>query len=228
VHHALDHLAATRGERFTRLVGADRSAAALGHVRQPSCQVDVQALPFTTASFDIVTCMEVIEHLPVPIYPLALAELARVARRFVLITVPWRQDLDASLCRCPSCRTLFNGDFHVRRFDESAMLPLLAAHKFRAVWARPLGGRRVFADQLWLSRLEGWWRGRPEMPANAICPVCGYRDAEALQRELARRAAQSGSSAPPLRRRLAARLLRTVRPTIMTFQRIGALYERER
>lgn len=223
----LNHLAGTRPAQFTRLVGVDRSAAALRHVFPAKCRVDIAALPFAPRAFDIVTCMEVLEHLPAPAYPLALAELARVSRRFVMVTVPWRQDLDASLCRCPSCRALFNGDFHLRRYDETAMGALLVAQRFRAVWTRPRGGRQVFSDQLVLSRLERWWRGQPEMPANAICPACGHRDSDALQRELARRVSLTASSSSKLPRRgPGLRLLSAFRPTTMTYQRIAALYER--
>ncbi len=222
----LNHLARTQPTRFTRLVGADRSAAALWDVLTAKCYVDIAALPFAPRSFDVVTCMEVLEHVSAPAYPLALAELARVSRRFVMVTVPWRQDLDANLCRCPSCRALFNGDFHLRRYDEPAMGALLAAQRFRAVWTRPLGGCQVFSDQLVLSRLERWWRGQPEMPANAICPACGHRDSGALQRELARRVSLTASGSSTRPRRGFGRLLSAIRPTTMTYRRITALYER--
>ena len=224
----VNHLAAMHPGRFTRLAGVDRSAAALRHVRPPRCQVGMEALPFADRAFDIATCMEVLEHVPVPVYPLALAELARVARRFVLVNVPWRQDLDADLSRCPSCRTMFNGDFHVRSYDETAIDSLLAPHGFRAVWTRMLGGRRVFADQLVLSRLHRWWRGRPWMSAHAICPVCGYHDADALHQELARRAhAGARASSPPPPDGFARRLLIALRPRAMTYRGVAAIYERE-
>lgn len=223
----VNHLAATRPARFTRLTGVDRSGAALGHVRPPRCQAAMEALPFADRAFDIATCMEVLEHVPVPAYPLALAELARVARRFVLVAVPWRQDLDADLCRCPSCRTMFNGDFHVRSYDQAAIDSLLAAHGFRTAWSRLLGERRVFLDQVVLSRWGRWRHGRPEMSPNAICPVCGYRDAERLQRELTRRAAAKAASVSSPRRGFGRRLLSAIRPTTLTYNGIAALYERQ-
>jgi len=46
----------------------------------------VKALPFGATSFDVVTCLEVLEHLEDP--RAAAQELARVARRAVILSVP--------------------------------------------------------------------------------------------------------------------------------------------
>ena len=47
----------------------------------------VQALPFGSRSFDVVTCLEVLEHLDNP--GPAARELCRVARRAVVLSVPY-------------------------------------------------------------------------------------------------------------------------------------------
>jgi SAM-dependent methyltransferase len=51
-------------------------------------QQDVTALRFPDNHFDLVTCMEVLEHLPVRVIDLALAEMKRVSRGAVLVTTP--------------------------------------------------------------------------------------------------------------------------------------------
>lgn len=48
----------------------------------------VVALPFPDRSFDVVGCFEVLEHLPGGMPRQALSELARVARRAVVLSVP--------------------------------------------------------------------------------------------------------------------------------------------
>lgn len=53
--------------------------------------VDGRALPFSSHSFDIVTCHHVLEHVPASDRPVLLAELIRVARRRVYLTGPFRE-----------------------------------------------------------------------------------------------------------------------------------------
>jgi 2-polyprenyl-3-methyl-5-hydroxy-6-metoxy-1,4-benzoquinol methylase len=92
-------IACGRGELSTWLAGnlpvsgrriaADFSATAVRRARQTlieqgiasvSCAMaDIQALPFTSGSFDVVVSCETIEHVPEP--ALAVEELARVLRR---------------------------------------------------------------------------------------------------------------------------------------------------
>lgn len=49
---------------------------------------DVAALPFSDRSFPVVSCIDVLEHLPVFDREKAVSELVRVARRAVLMTFP--------------------------------------------------------------------------------------------------------------------------------------------
>lgn len=67
-------------------VGVDRRAPA--DVR---ADLERGALPFADASFDAVACLDVLEHLDRPHE--ACAELGRVARRWVLISLPNAYDL---------------------------------------------------------------------------------------------------------------------------------------
>jgi SAM-dependent methyltransferase len=73
-------------------VSLDRSRQALAEIRThtPGCRPvcgSVLELPFARASFDAVVCLEVLEHLEDP--KAAVEELLRVARRAVVLSVPY-------------------------------------------------------------------------------------------------------------------------------------------
>lgn len=55
---------------------------------KPDVVADVTALPFPGNSFDTVCAFEVLEHLPFDRFETAARELARVARRYVVISLP--------------------------------------------------------------------------------------------------------------------------------------------
>lgn len=77
-------------EGFTDVVASDISVAMisvaqrrLGHVK--FFQSDVTSLPFDDGSFDTVTCVGLLMHLDGDTRLSALAELARISRRFLVI-----------------------------------------------------------------------------------------------------------------------------------------------
>lgn len=70
---------------------ADIMAAHEGGMKQVLAQqASVLALPFADRTFDVVTMLEVLEHIPETAQ--ALAEVCRVARCFLLLSVPSKED----------------------------------------------------------------------------------------------------------------------------------------
>jgi ubiquinone/menaquinone biosynthesis C-methylase UbiE len=70
---------------------ADIMAAHEGGMEQVVArQANVLALPFADRTFDVVTMLEVLEH--VPDTARVLAEVCRVAKRFLLLSVPSKED----------------------------------------------------------------------------------------------------------------------------------------
>ncbi len=88
---------------------ADLQAVHAGGVRRlQAVHGDVIALPFADRSFDVVTMLEVLEH--VPETRKALAEVRRVARRFLIFSVPSKED---------------NNPEHIHLFDQRQIRALL-------------------------------------------------------------------------------------------------------
>jgi SAM-dependent methyltransferase len=56
----------------------------------PDLVADVRAIPAERGAFDVVVCCQVLEHIEYADIPAALSELARVARRRVVISLPRR------------------------------------------------------------------------------------------------------------------------------------------
>lgn len=87
--HAVDELAAVLPPTY---LGIDANPACIDYcrARHPGADFRVASvvdLPFADAAFDVVLCMEVLEHLDDPAR--GLSELARVARVGVVLSVPF-------------------------------------------------------------------------------------------------------------------------------------------
>ena len=88
---------------------ADIQAVHNGGIAQLTArQGDVTALPFADHSFDVVTMLEVLEHIPATTK--ALQEVCRVARRFLLLSVPSKED---------------NNPEHIHLFNQTRLRQLL-------------------------------------------------------------------------------------------------------
>ena len=90
---------------------------------------DITTLPFPDATFDLVLAIEVLEHVPFP--ELALAELARVARRDLVVSVP-REPIwcAANLARGKYVRDLGNTPGHINHWGKKAFAELVG-RRFR-------------------------------------------------------------------------------------------------
>ena len=100
-------------------------------------EASIYALPYPSASFDLVICCEVLEHLSDP--AAGLAELARVSRRHVLLSTPWEPVWRAlNLARGHYLRDLGNTPGHVQHFSRRAIRELAARHLRVLELRRPL------------------------------------------------------------------------------------------
>ena len=80
--------------------GIDYQSADIDPDLKPDHVASVTDLPFEDGSFDVLACFQVLEHIPYNFFSQAVAELLRVARNRVIISLP-------------DAKTLWQYSFHV-------------------------------------------------------------------------------------------------------------------
>jgi SAM-dependent methyltransferase len=155
------------------ILAIDRSKAALRFVKTEKKEGDIVEIPLTDQSFDCVTCLEVIEHLPVEIYRKALSELTRVSRKYVIVSVPYAENLEKNHTQCPNCKSIFNADLHLRNFSDEAIRHLLVENNFDCVMIKKAGEQVFFKGHDRFTRM--FYPEHFRMWRSPICPICGYK-----------------------------------------------------
>src|SRR3990172_310721 len=162
------------------IISLDRSLAALQQAQDRRCQANAFALPFARDSFDVVVSMEMLEHLPVPIYRTALEKIARVSKKNIIITVPFMEKLSKSFVTCPQCSCHFHPYYHVRRYDAGSLQNLFSNYGWVCILFEPVGFDRARRMQLiWRLLLLYLHRRSANFPWYATCPQCGFNQPEA-------------------------------------------------
>lgn len=164
--------------RNIQIMGVDRSNSALKHVAFDSQIASIDDLPFEEESFDAVSCLQVIEHIRNASYGRSLKELARVSRKFIVIGVPFEENLARETTTCPQCLTVFNIDFHLRSYDLPAVRDMFSELGFSLVDHKfPMQKVRTkYIDEL-SAVLKGRGREKAQF-LSPICPVCDYTEGD--------------------------------------------------
>jgi SAM-dependent methyltransferase len=157
-----------------RILAVDRSATALKYVQTEKMEGDVSHLPVSDRLYDCVTCLEVIEHLPVMTYERTLEELARVSNEYIIISVPYREKLEKNHNQCPSCETIFNYDLHLRNFDDEKINHLLDKKGFSCLERHYLGMSLQYKWHYTFRKI--FYKEQFRQWKSPICPLCGYQE----------------------------------------------------
>ena len=156
------------------ILGIDRSKAALSYVNAKKMEGDISNIPLDDNSIDCLTCLEVIEHLPVNVYGKALEELARVSSKYLIVSVPFAEKLEDAYTKCPQCKSIFNTDMHLRSFDEKTFISLFDKLGFKNTSFQKLGEIKTF---VWKEKYVKIFYPEQVLAWNSpICPICGFQN----------------------------------------------------
>jgi SAM-dependent methyltransferase len=165
------------GRMFERLpagvnaVGADYSYRSLERLGGKAVCASSERLPFSDSSFDLVLCCEVLEHLPDEMFRHTLDELRRVARKYILISVPYKENLRLGRTQCPDCGTVFHVWGHVRRFSNRGLDRIF--EDFFSTSTRYVGKRDPYHLELVLHVNQTYGGRWADWDSTSMCPHCG-------------------------------------------------------
>jgi len=133
-------------------------------------------LPFKPQSFDIVTAQEVLEHLPYVTYNYAIKEIERVAKKYILISVPNNESLHNVIC--PQCNCHFNPNYHFRKYDAEKIKTIFPNFKLKRVEKIGNTEKFIFSDYVTIIT-----KSNKKFPSFTVCPACGYKESNLNERE---------------------------------------------
>ncbi len=95
-------------------------------------------IPYPERNFDVVLCVETLEHVPPAGLSPLLGEIQRVLRPggTALFTTPFAEDLERGLTYCPFCDSEFHRWQHFRAYDADGLSSLLSRAGFRVLFCR--------------------------------------------------------------------------------------------
>jgi ubiquinone/menaquinone biosynthesis C-methylase UbiE len=157
------------------IVGLDSSRQAIA---DKLCKADIvhgslDDLPFADGAFDVVSTLEVLEHVPSHLIPKATDELMRVARSAVLLGLPYRER--RTRIKCPECNCGFDPYYHMRSYDDAAAAKLFRGLKYTNKTV--LKDQRALIPYLIVNVLGAEMSAR-RFP-NVVCPQCNWHNTPA-------------------------------------------------
>jgi ubiquinone/menaquinone biosynthesis C-methylase UbiE len=200
--------------KISKLIGIDFSNLAMEDLQTEKLVGDITDIPLKTNSYEIVSALEVLEHLDKYEFEKAKKELSRVSSRYILISVPFNEDLEIEFFKCPSCKTHFNTSHHKRTFSEEKMKRLFIKEGFNPIDIQYISRRNEYI--ILTSVLKKYRKiFGIEKNSGMVCPVCGYKQ-ETVQRQSQRSDSKARSS-----------WIKKIWPKRYTYKWIATLYMKQ-
>lgn len=134
------------------------------------CAGDINKLPFADRAFDCAIAADVIEHIPEDSLADSVAELARVSKRYILISSPYKDAIDWPVSRCDRCGGEFNVYGHLRSVDRGLIEALFLSDRFEIVLSEVFGRKRDIRPPFLVHAGKRW--GKAYSSESTVCPHC--------------------------------------------------------
>jgi hypothetical protein len=152
-----------------RPVGVDPFFGASQTLNFPFTNARLPHIPFTNKSFEMVICLQVLEHLNLQDYSYSLLEIQRLSSNHVIIGVPYKENLDTLTVLCSNCGTKSHAYGHLRSFLKCDMTNLLSDFDLQELILTGVNQRRnsklgiIFEQKL---------ANLYHIPEHFVCPSC--------------------------------------------------------
>lgn len=152
-------------------VGVDCSEEALKRCRFKTILGNATNLPFKKDEFDLVLTTDMLEHLSEQAQAKVWDELFRVARNWVMVAVPFKEELLEATTTCHHCGQRYHVNWHQRAYDWQSLVER-APSDFEVdkivltgePWSPYHIIETTFRREI-LGESSGW--------SDAFCPSCG-------------------------------------------------------
>jgi len=128
---------------------------------------DITKMPFKNSEYDVVSALEVLEHMSYQDLAKACSEMQRVSSKYILVSVPYKEK--RVFATCPECSCKFSPIYHLRSFDDDLLEGMFSEYKLvkkKYVTIESF----YFAEYLRKANYEYRIKWENEL----VCPQCGY------------------------------------------------------
>jgi len=122
------HFSAVLAKYFNRVVALDLEKPDINHNKIECVKGDITCLDFDDGDFDLVFCAEVLEHIPKSLLYKATFELSRVSNRYIIVGVPYKQDIRVGRTTCYTCGMKNPPWGHINNFSEKKIKKLFPSY----------------------------------------------------------------------------------------------------
>jgi len=152
------------------VVGLDVSTEALKYCGVQAVRASITHTPFPDSIFDRVILSEILEHLEDSSHSKALKEVRRLAKKYVIVSVPYKENLKQRLCKCPRCGACFHAYHHKRSYTPRSLEKYLEGFRIQRIMKRGKEIPRFPPILHMIHRMGHYWHFK-----YAVCPACNLK-----------------------------------------------------